>query len=185
MKFAGNLFYEEFRKSFVRWDGIDVAGASRDHSNLSSAARALLSSQHIDDSAPAFTEKYLNPTINFLAVITDRRFLNFGQGDMRIDTSPSGDQALITTVFPGQKLAVPAVLADLQSARMARLWMMEEVTIDGSPAWRMANKGHLLACATLVPDGEFVVLRERQRVYGGEFFWEDMRVKQRAEGETS
>jgi hypothetical protein len=182
MKFAGNLFYEEFRKSFVRWDGIDVAGASRDHSNLSSAARALLSSQHIDDSAPAFTEKYLNPTINFLAVITDRRFLNFGQGDMRIDTSPSGDQALITTVFPGQKLAVPAVLADLQSAGMARLWMMEEVTIDGSPAWRMVNKGHLLACAILVPDGEFVVLRERQRVYGGEFFWEDMRVKQRAEG---
>jgi hypothetical protein len=88
-------------------------------------------------------------------------------------------------VFAGQKLAVPAVLADLQSARMARLWMMEEVTIDGSPAWRMANKGHLLACAKLVPDGEFVVLRERQRVYGGKFFWEDMRVKQGAEGETS
>jgi hypothetical protein len=185
MKFAGNLFYEEFRKSFARWDGSDVAGAFRDHSNLSSAARVLLSLQHIEDSAPAFTEKYLDPTINFLAVITDRRFQTFGQGDMRINTSPSGDQALITTVFAGQKLAVPAVLADLQSARMSRLWMMEEVTIDGSPAWRMANKGHLLGCAKLVPDGEFVVLRERQRVYGGKFFWEDMRAKQGAEGETS
>jgi hypothetical protein len=175
MKFAGNVFYEEFCKSFGGWDGIDVAGASRDHSSLSSAARALLSSQHIDDSAPAFTEKYLNPTINFLAVITDRRFHTFGQGDMRINTSPSGDQALIPTVFPGQKLAVPAVLADMHSVGMTRLWMMEEVTIDGRPAWRMANKGHLLACPTLVPDGEFVVLRERQRVYGGKFFWEDYR----------
>jgi hypothetical protein len=78
MKFAGNLFYEEFRKSFVRWDGINVADASRDYNNLSSAARVLLSLQHIDDSVPAFTEKYLNLTINFLAIITDRRFLNFG-----------------------------------------------------------------------------------------------------------
>jgi hypothetical protein len=91
VKFAGNLLYEEFRKSFVRWDGSDVAGAFRDHSNLSSAARVLLSLQHIEDSAPAFTEKYLDPIINFLAVITDRRFQTFGQGDMRINTSPSGD----------------------------------------------------------------------------------------------
>ena len=112
MKVGGNLLYEEFCKYFAGWPNIDGAG---EHSNLSSAARELLSFQHIEDSVPAFAEKYLNPTITFLAVISDRRFFGcFGWGEMRIETSPSGGQALIRTFLPGQKLAVPAALANLQ-----------------------------------------------------------------------
>jgi hypothetical protein len=68
------------------------------YSCLSSAAKTLLSSHGIEDSATDFTEQYPQPIVYLIALLTDLRFQEFYQLPRRLLTSSTGDQGIIGLV---------------------------------------------------------------------------------------
>ncbi|KAG4425043.1 hypothetical protein IFR04_001813 [Cadophora malorum] len=147
--------------------GVDF-GSVADGEDFAAAATKLLSIFHIDSSTSKWETEYLQPTISLLGIITDRRFEKFCECVMHVPLNDHGDRALIGLVLPGQRMAVPAVLSGVEQTMTSRLWVLEEIIEKGKIiGWRSAmNRQFMIGCPELVPDGKFVVSRERQKVFG-------------------
>ena len=147
--------------------GVDF-GSIADGEDFAAAAKDFLSIFNIDSSTSSWETEFLQPTISLLGIITDRRFENFSECVMHVPVNDHGDRALIGLVLPGQRMAVPAVLAGVEHTMTSRLWALEEIIEKGKTiGWRSAmNRQFMIGCPKLVPDGKFVVSRRRQKVFG-------------------
>ena len=147
--------------------GVDF-GSIIDGEGFATAATDLLSIFHINSSTSNWDTEYLQPTISLLGILTDRRFEKFCECVMHVPINDHGDRAMIGLVLPGQRMAVPTVLAGVEHTMTSRLWALEEIIEKGKTiGWRSAmNRQFMIGCPELVPDGKFVVSRERQKVFG-------------------
>lgn len=142
-------------------------------SHLRSAAETILDLSNINENRMDFNTLYLQPVLNLLALVTDGRFRRFLQHDtMRIQTSSTGDQALVRGVLPVQEMAVPAALAT-QDSVVSRCWILEPGDETTTGSWKIVGKCFLLGCGTLEADGDIVTRKERQRVRGGDLSYKD------------